>query len=450
MALGGGIFKTMNKVLPGSYLNFVSAKAGALGLSERGILALPISLDWGKDGITEVDADLFADMALEVFGYPANHLALRGIREALKHAKKAYVYRLNGGAGAVAASNALATAKSKGLRGNDLHTHVQRNADVTTAFDVAVYAEKRHLLFRQKAVAQVADLKANPYVDWKLSASLSEGHSDLTGGKNDDAFGLSKLNEALVAFESVGFHVLAGPSLGIDGAGALYTAYVTRRREADGAKFVLATNASDGEKNSEAVAFVPTSLYADQAEDVPSQRFSDELLYWVAGAMAACPLNRSLTNQAYDGELRFVQPINQTQRQLTEAIKAGHLLFHKVGSEMKILSDINSLTSFTPEKGEAFAKNQTIRILDQVATDIARLFNDRYLGLVPNDHAGRTSLWSDIVGLLKKLQGERAIEGFQSEHVEVKAGKTKTSVQVSLQMTPVTAMEQLYMTVVVG
>jgi len=41
MPLGGGNFVIQNKVLPGSYINFVSASAASSALSDRGIVAYP-------------------------------------------------------------------------------------------------------------------------------------------------------------------------------------------------------------------------------------------------------------------------------------------------------------------------------------------------------------------------------------------------------------------------
>lgn len=49
MALGGGTFVTQNKVLPGTYINFVSAARASATLSDRGIAALALELDWGVD-----------------------------------------------------------------------------------------------------------------------------------------------------------------------------------------------------------------------------------------------------------------------------------------------------------------------------------------------------------------------------------------------------------------
>lgn len=80
---------------------------------------------------------------------------------------------------------------------------------------------------------------------------------------------------------------------------------------------------------------------------------------------------------------------------------------------------------------------------------IAVLFGKKYLGKVPNDAAGRISLWNDIVKHHTELQDIRAIENFSGENVTVEKGDTKKSVVVTDYVTPVNAMEQLYMTVYV-
>ena len=90
-----------------------------------------------------------------------------------------------------------------------------------------------------------------------------------------------------------------------------------------------------------------------------------------------------------------------------------------------------------------------MRVLDQVANDIALLFGRKYLGQVPNDSAGRISLWNDIVKHHQELQAIRAIERFAPDDVRVTAGDSKKAVLVEDYITPVNAMEQLYMTVYV-
>ena len=112
--------------------------------------------------------------------------------------------------------------------------------------------------------------------------------------------------------------------------------------------------------------------------------------------------------------------------------------------------DINSLTKTTNEKGEEFKSNQTIRVLDQIATDIASTFNKRYLGNIQNNDSGRISLWNDIVSLFKEYATLQAIENFNSEDITVEQGNDKKSVVVNSSVQIINAMEKLYMSVVVS
>jgi hypothetical protein len=115
-----------------------------------------------------------------------------------------------------------------------------------------------------------------------------------------------------------------------------------------------------------------------------------------------------------------------------------------------VLTDINSLVNTTVNKGDIFKDNQTVRICDQIATDIASTFTTKYLGVVPNDAAGRTSLWADIVKHHEQLQDIRAIENFSDTDVTVEQGDTKKAVVVTDYITVVNTMEKLYMTVYVA
>ena len=50
MALGGGAFLTQDKIIPGSYINFVSTSRANAALSDRGVATMPLELDWGVEG----------------------------------------------------------------------------------------------------------------------------------------------------------------------------------------------------------------------------------------------------------------------------------------------------------------------------------------------------------------------------------------------------------------
>ena len=122
-------------------------------------------------------------------------------------------------------------------------------------------------------------------------------------------------------------------------------------------------------------------------------------------------------------------------------------MFHMVDEKVNILTDINTFISITDEKSPDFSSNQTIRVLDQIANDIAVLFGKKYIGKVPNDTPGRISLWNDIVKHHQQLEKIRAIENFNPEDVTVEKGDTKKAVAVTDYVSPINAMEQLYMVV---
>ena len=172
------------------------------------------------------------------------------------------------------------------------------------------------------------------------------------------------------------------------------------------------------------------------------------LVYWVTGVSAGCEVNKSNQNKKYNGE--FTVDTDYTQTDLQKAIDAGEFMLHKVGSDVRVLEDINTMVTTSDTQGDVFKDNQTVRVIDQIANDIAVLFNTKYLGVVPNDAAGRTSLWSDIVQHHEQLEEIRAIEDFADSDVVVEQGNTKKSVVVTDAVTVVNAMSKLYMTVTVA
>lgn len=131
------------------------------------------------------------------------------------------------------------------------------------------------------------------------------------------------------------------------------------------------------------------------------------------------------------------------------AVDRGGML-HSVNGTVRVLEDINTLVTLTAEKGEIFQSNQTVRVCDQIANDVAVLFNTRYVGIVPNDASGRATLWNDIVKLIQQLETLRAVEDFDPDTVSVDIGDRKGSVLLTIDgLNIVNAMSQLYMSVII-
>ena len=134
---------------------------------------------------------------------------------------------------------------------------------------------------------------------------------------------------------------------------------------------------------------------------------------------------------------------------MEQCLDDGEFVFHLVYGDVRVLEDINSFTTTTADKGEDFKYNQTIRVIDQIANDIAKLFNTKYLGKIPNNASGRVSLWADIIAHHRQLETIQAIENFDSTAVTVEKGDSKKSIVVNDAITVTNAMSQLYMTVVI-
>lgn len=96
MALGGGTYTSQNKELPGSYMNFVSTSQASATLYERGIVTMPLTLDWGVDAeVFEVSAEQFQNKSLALFGYEHSDDAMKRLRDLFCNARTLYAYRLN-------------------------------------------------------------------------------------------------------------------------------------------------------------------------------------------------------------------------------------------------------------------------------------------------------------------------------------------------------------------
>ena len=434
MALGGGSFTTQNKVLPGTYINFVSAASSTPELSERGIATMPLELDWGKEGsVFTVSSEEFQKNSMELFGYAYEHEKMKGLRELFRGASTLHAYRLNGGG--TKAANDYATAKYSGTRGNDIRIVIQENADNTSMFDVITYLDSVKL--DTQTVAKTDELKSNEYVDFKSGAVLAKtAAKPLTGGTNGTVDGKAYQDYA-DRIESYTFNTM-GIVTTDETVKNMFVSFVKRMRDEVGIKFqvVLYQCAADYMGVIDVKNKVEEESWPESA-----------LVYWVTGAECGCMVNKSCQNKKYDGE--FNVNTVYTQSELQTAIKAGEFVLHNVNSDIRVLEDINSMVTTTEECGDIFKDNQTIRVIDQLGNEDAVLFNTKYLGTVPNNDSGRISLWSDLVKIRQQLQDMGAIENFTDSDVEVTQGNSKKSVVVTGTVQVAGTMSKVYMTITV-
>ena len=429
MALGGGTFISQNKVLPGSYVNVVGVKSATAALSERGIVALPMALEFGKDGeVIELTAADFQKNSLKILGYEYGADEVKALRDIFCYAKEVLVYKVC--AGTTKAYNDYAEAKYFGERYNDIKIVVKATTDSKFVVETLIGTT----VVDTQTVAAATELKDNDYVTFKKDAALVEataGYS-LTGAVKG-AVTTTQYQAALDAFENYSFNALA--YAGTDETiKSLIVAYTKRLRDQVGLKF-------------QAVLYNVEADY-EGVVNVASEAVEEAgaLVYWCAGVIGGIAINKSATNLKYSGE--YTVKTTLTQSQLEDAIEAGKFVMNKVSGEFRVLKDINSLVSVSDEKTADFKMNQVVRVLDQIANDVAGIFNERYLGKIQNNANGRDGLWADLVLYGQDLAQKQAIEVQDpANDIKVEAGDTKESVVATFNVTVVCAMEKLYMTI---
>lgn len=434
MALGGGTFTAQNKVLPGTYINFVSTPTTVSGLGERGVVALPIALTWGEQGkVFAVTSEDFQNKSLNILGYQYTAPELMPFREIFKNAHKVFVYNLTNGGTAAACT--YATAKFVGTLGNSMQVVVQKNVDDSDLFDVTlVRTDMGNYELDKQTVASAADLVDNDFVVWKKDATLAvTAGTPLTGGAAGTV-STATYQTALDKLESYSFNILVGVSpddTDAETLNSLFIEYTKRRRTNTFAKFQSVISSDSAKADHEGIVQLPAK--------------QSNARYWAAGALAGALGNTSCTNKTYDGELTI--DVDYTQTELEQFINTGKFVFHNVEGDVNVLTDINTFVTYTEKKGSDFSSNQVIRGMDMRALAITRLHNKKYVGKIPSNDSGRVSLWDDIVSLAREQEDDGTLENYDSSTLVVTAGKDKKSTVVTEELDFVCAMEKLYMTI---
>lgn len=455
MAYGGGSFVTQNKVLPGAYVNVVTADKATATLGERGYaaIALPIRAETAGKVITITNVE-YLQTPEKFLGDDIPAESKIALDELFKHALTAYIFdTFSADASKAVVSFTLNdTTPSTGIVITGGTTTVTQmgalkagSSDLQTLFDLKINSESKDWttngsdVVPASAAIELTAKSTGPLASDVLSAV--QGIGDVNNLKVVDGHAeISKpdVGKICLGLEPYDFNCIAAyAETGTDVDD--YISQIKIWRDQYGKKCQLVVY-NESDPDYEGVINVENTV-----NDAGAPAYA--LVPWVCGVEAACGVNASVQNTKYDG----VYDINcdYSQTELEDLLESGKFVFHRAYDDVVVLDDINSLVTTTVDKGDDLKSNQVIRVVDQIANDIAKLFNTKYLGKIPNDNSGRISLWADIVKHHNNLQDLRAIEDFKSEDVTVSEGETKKNVVVFDAITPVVAMSKLFMTVYV-
>ena len=250
------------------------------------------------------------------------------------------------------------------------------------------------------------------------------------------------LTAALAALKTISFQVLCYPYDGgsTDANKTAIAAWVKEMRSAEGVKCqaVLANHEAD----SEAVINVVQGIKLSDGTELTAAQTTA----WVAGAAAGAGITASNTGAAYAGAVDVIPRMTKTE--MEAAVTAGKFIFKvDTAQNVTVVYDINSLTTVTEEAGKVFKKNRLIRTIDNIANDVAKIFEADYVGKVNNDDNGRMLLKAYLADYFTALQNMGAIKNFETDDITISAGADADAVEITCSIQPLDSVEKIYITV---
>lgn len=187
----------------------------------------------------------------------------------------------------------------------------------------------------------------------------------------------------------------------------------------------------------------------------------------IAGLLAGLSLSQSCTYFKFNDIVSADVPDDPDER-----IDKGELIIVFDSQNYKIGRGVNSLTTFTIDKGADFSKIKIIEAKDLYQDDIRSTFENSYLGKMRNDYDGKQAIVAAINTFHKELSGDVLDKSFDNKvcididaqreylmkkHIDV---STMTPVQIAQHNTGsqvfllstikfVDAMEDMKMTVII-
>lgn len=160
---------------------------------------------------------------------------------------------------------------------------------------------------------------------------------------------------------------------------------------------------------------------------------SSEFAPYIAGLVAATPINKSITYT--------VVPADDVTKRLTNsqtitALQAGSLVLTHDGEKVKIEQGLTT-------SGE---KIRSISARQAVSTDIAKTAKDSYIGKIDNNEAGQTALMNAIKAYLENLQASNVLTELKVE-LDPQRPSIGDAVFLKISYREIDSMERIFLTV---
>lgn len=447
--MSGGIWTSQNKPLPGVYINVKSQGSVSANVGDRGRVAIAEPLSWGP---TRTVQEITPGEDVTPFiGYDITSEKALFLREMMKGSdttpgpSRILLYRPEGTGGVKASATIgqlTVTALYTGIRGNDITVVVSEEPDAGGSYTVKTVIDGTEK--DSQTITDLSKLVANAWVSFSGTGTTVEetAGTALTGG-TDPTVAAADYAAFLTAIEPYQFDILV-----YDGTDATtiqaFATFAQRVSNSIGKKCqAVMAGETAAASNSEFVIAVNNGVTLTDGTQLTAQQAA----WWLGGAEAGAMYNDSLTYAQYPGALEANPKL--TEDQAAEAVQSGKICFIDTFGVVKVCTDINTLTTFTPEKGQEFSKNRIMRVLMQFCNDVYENFSSNYIGKTDNNENGRNLLKGWIIGYLNEMQANNGIQNFTAEDVTVLPGNSVDSVVINAAVQPVDSIEKIYMTVTV-
>ncbi|NBJ68911.1 MULTISPECIES: phage tail sheath family protein [Clostridia] len=439
--MNGGTFTPgVEKVRPGIYFNFQMKANERISTGDRGRVALPLVLGWGKSKeMIEISGE---NDARERLGVDISDPTMGLLREAKKKSATVLVYRVNEGEKATATlgESQKVTAAYGGIKGNELHVVVEPNVLDETKKDVKTFFGLREV--DKQVVSSFDELQSNDFVVFEGAGVLEDtAGTNLTGGSNGTITSEDYI-DFISAAESEYFDTIGLP-VDDEAIKTTFVSFIRRLRDEQGVKVQGVLPNYPG--NYEGIINVTNAVVlTDRELTVP------ETVAWVAGASAGATLQQSLTFMEYEGAVDVKPRFDNDQ--IEQRLQRGEFLFtfNPRDKSVTVEQDINSITGTSKMR-----KNKIVRILDAINNDITRslkeaIKNRKNIGQdIPANGDGVQIVQAAISIYLNELQENNIIQNFDpSEDIIIKLTSAGDGIATQIGVQPVDSAEKFYFTVV--
>lgn len=442
----GGIWTSQNKALPGVYIRFKTGTALGLTVGDRGVVTICEPMSWGP--VAQVTPVTLTTDVTPITGYDITAPQNRFLQEMFKGTNRTsapttiLLYRptASGSAQAKVTTGELtATAVYPGARGNDISLIITELTEPESAFTVSTVVDGA--IVDQQTASQISELVANDWVTFSGTGALAATTGAALTGGADGTVESAAYSAYLSTIEPYKFDIMVYDGSDSTVQTALLS-FIERVNENNGQYCQLVASGLSNPDSRYVININSPVTLSDGTELTPQQ-----VTWWAGGASAGALYNQSLTYAQYPGA---VSTTMQTVDQFTQAVQAGNFVLFAENGVVKVMQDINSLTTYTEDIGQVYSKNRVMRLCNTIANDIFQQFSESFIGVVNNNEQGRARFQAAIVGYLQQIQDNQGIQNFTSDDVEVLAGSAIDAIVVNVAIQAVDSVEKIYMTIEVS